>query len=155
MSQSAVLSLACLPGRSGQAFIFLEADGRFPSRSRTKSWWKWCAACWALLPRLLMHLRMSGLHDTRSFEGSNSILIVGGSNVAWPAEVVDFQRPITDAAARSLSQADLFRQGSYRGRVPSYSNKRFQSTSMRRLDAWGPWSRCRRSFSWKGCLLLA
>ena len=26
-------------------------------------------------------------------EGSNSILIVGGSNVAWPAEVTDFERP--------------------------------------------------------------
>ena len=30
---------------------------------------------------------------SKIFEGSNSILIVGGSNVAWPAEVADFQRP--------------------------------------------------------------
>mmetsp|Transcript_54013 Transcript_54013/g.126125 ORF Transcript_54013/g.126125 Transcript_54013/m.126125 type:complete len:391 (-) Transcript_54013:105-1277(-) len=47
---------------SGQAFIFLEADG------------------------------------------SNSILIVGGSNVAWPAEVTEFQRLITGASAVLLQQ---------------------------------------------------
>ncbi|CAE7206800.1 RBSK [Symbiodinium pilosum] len=47
---------------SGQAFIFLEADG------------------------------------------SNSILIVGGSNVAWPAEVTDFERQIQGASAVLLQQ---------------------------------------------------
>ncbi|CAE7601254.1 NAA30 [Symbiodinium sp. CCMP2592] len=59
---------------SGQAFIFLEADG------------------------------------------SNSILIVGGSNVAWPAEVADFQRLIEGASAVLLQQE-----------IPKYVNEESKS----------------------------
>eukprot|EP00439_Symbiodinium_sp_Y106_P047075 s2319_g6.t1 len=61
---------------SGQAFIFLEADG------------------------------------------SNSILIVGGSNVAWPAEVADFQRLIEGASAVLLQQE-----------IPKYVNEAVASVA--------------------------
>ena len=75
--------------RSGQAFIFLEADGSLPRAVSCRGLHDSVFQVWTCLRCGGFVLHPAG---TPASKGSNSILIVGGSNVAWPAEVQDFQR---------------------------------------------------------------